>query len=197
MFINIIDQILYKLLNNFISYYLKNVSVTINDINEYLKKIDINNEFKNYIKNIDNINIIKDIIDRYIYVIYIFKKYYNTEIKLLQKTMIDIQNKNKDIINDKITFIIIRLVNLKNDIIKFKESNYDYNNVYYDNNYIKKINVEYFKSINYDERTIIIILCLLICCDVGPLWISNLAFFNQLSVDIRKQGLLLFIIIII
>ena len=158
MFINIIDQILYKLLNNFISYYLKNVSVTINDINEYLKKIDINNEFKNYIKNIDNINIIKDIIDRYIYVIYIFKKYYNTEIKLLQKTMIDIQNKNKDIINDKITFIIIRLVNLKNDIIKFKESNYDYNNVYYDNNYIKKINVEYFKSINYDEINIIIIL---------------------------------------
>ena len=81
MFINIIDQIIYKLLNNFISFYLKNEKITINDISIYLKNIDINNEFKNYIKNENNINIIKKIINQYIYIIYLLKKHYDTDVK--------------------------------------------------------------------------------------------------------------------
>ena len=155
MFINTIDKIIHDYINRFVKFLYKKKEISINNIDNYINELNFSIDFKNYIKDINNINIIKKIIIKYIYIYYLFFENYEYDLNLIKNKLI---NLNHEYIDNEIISLLILLIKYKNDIIKLYKNNFNISFEYEDIEYINKLNFEYLKLINLDKNNIILML---------------------------------------
>ncbi len=138
MFLNIIDNLIYNYITEFTIELNNNNNINI-DI--YINKIDFKN-LNNIIKDNNDVENIIKIIKDYIYIFNLLYKNYDKNKEHINKIIL--QN---NIINNNIISSINKIVDIKEDLIKLQLNNYNYElPIYSDNNFIKNINIEYYKS---------------------------------------------------
>ena len=148
MFLNIIDKI--------IDSYITNLTLELNNnkkfnINNYINKLDFN-QIKNIIKDKNDIITIEKIIINYIYIYNLLYKYYDNSKDDINNILLSEMNTNNNI-NNNIINSINKIIDIKNDLINFKNNNYNKDlNIYNNYEFIKNINIENYKD-NHTKKS--------------------------------------------